>query len=468
MNPDFLLGIETAFAGFVLKTMLAFGLCLCLAWLAGSPSRRFIVWLSFLYGTAAYWLWLARDLLENRQVPTATPSTIGTVVQPVSSAAAALQIPNAWAFPLGIGLRLAGIVYVLILCSLLVIELKKLRQLRWILGFTSQPPGEITEAFQPLAESLHVRRSRLLMLSGASSPATFGWIRPIIVLPEICLEQGRPELEDILRHELHHVRRWDFCWNWLAIVCRALLCFHPAAWFAVRRMQFERELACDLAVVADSPKRRANYAECLIRFARLNSSQDSRQWGVDFAAPAEHLKTRIRSILAVSKKPSPWLTGSRVACGLALLAGFLAVEPSLRVLITYAQEQIAQPLPEETQPVSVKPRKRVRAIQKKKPLAASAPAATVASLSPATEPEDLSPERATGDSSQSPSATGPQLLHRGSPASNRNAKQQTVVPINDPSGQTSKSRDHDRNQAVQQTASAAAGIYRRLSDLDRH
>jgi hypothetical protein len=336
------------------------------------------------------------------------------------------------------------------------------------LKFTSQPPGEIAEVFRPLAEGLHARRSRLLVLSGATSPATFGWIRPIIVLPDVCLAQERSELESVLRHELHHVRRWDFFWNGLALVCRALLCFHPAAWFAVRRMQFDRELACDLAVVDDSPKKRAEYAECLIHFARLNSSQGSGHWGVDFAASAEHLKTRIHSILAVSKKQSPWLIAWRLACGLTLLIGFLTVAPSLQVLLTYAQEQLLQPTTAEIQTTFVKPQNRLRTTRKSKPSSPSA-AIAAASVNQAIEPGDPSPSRPAEDSSRSQTTTGPQLLHRGSSAPDTNARQQIfVVPIGDTSGKMSKGGDNDRSQAVQQTATTAAGIYQQLSSVDRH
>src|SRR6201986_1276478 len=201
----------------------------------------------------------------------------------------ARQIPDSWALPLSISLRVAGIFYLLVLTYLLITQIKKHIQLRWVLGFTSQPPAEVAAAFQPIAANVGVGRSRLLVLSGVTSPATFGWIRPTILLPDTCLEEDSSDLEDILRHELHHVRRLDFVWNGIAIACRSLLFFHPAAWYAVTRMQFDRELACDLAAVSDSPARRARYAECLIHFAGLNSSPDSTNWGIDFAASSEHL-----------------------------------------------------------------------------------------------------------------------------------------------------------------------------------
>jgi beta-lactamase regulating signal transducer with metallopeptidase domain len=462
MNPDLLLGSVTALTGFVLKTTLAFAVCLGLSWLAESPGRRFMVWLSFLYGTAVYWLWLAKGLL----VAGKTAATTSVVVAQPMDRVGALQIPGSWAIPLGIALQVIGITYLLVLGYMLVTHIKKHLRLKWVLGFTSQPPGEITAAFQPLAENLGVGRSRLLVLSGVTSPATFGWIRPTILLPDACLEQDRSDLEDILRHELHHVRRWDFVWNGLAVACRALVFFHPAAWYAVKKMQFNRELACDLAAVSDSPKGRAKYAECLIHFARLNSSPESSNWGIDFAASSQHLKARVRSILAESKRPSAWVVGSRIACGLALLAGFAAVEPSLGVLLSYAQQQSAQPLAAEMRTTPASTETGVRATRKERLSRGLTPTRTdssVASVSETAEPADLSTERIDGG----PAAQGggPQLQHRG--ASGTGAKQQTVIQIDDASGQAGKAGDHNHEQALQQSATAAA-VLKRLSTFDHH
>jgi beta-lactamase regulating signal transducer with metallopeptidase domain len=380
------------------------------------------------------------------------------------------QIPGSWAFPLGIALRVVGIAYLLVLAYMLVAHIKKHIQLKWVLRFTSQPPAEVAAAFQPIAQSLGVGRSRLLVLSGVTSPATFGSIRPTILLPDTCLEQDRPDLEDILRHELHHVRRLDFVWNGVAIACRALLFFHPAAWYAVHRMQFDRELACDLAAVSDSPKRRAKYAECLIQFARLNSSQNSRNWGIDFAASSEHLKARVHSILTETKKSSAWLVSSRIACGLALLAGFVGIEPSLGVLFTYAQRQIVQPFAAEIPSTPATADTKAKVTRRGRSPRGATPAAgadlSVANLSETPEPTDAFAARNTDASASTQSNGGPQLLHRGA-APGKVSKQQTVIPINDASGQAGKAGDHDHQQALQQTATAAA-VVKRLSTFDHH
>ena len=83
-------------------------------------------------------------------------------------------------------------------------------------------------------------------------------------------------------------------------------------------------VACDHAVISDSPARRAEYAECLLRFARLNLTQESSSWGIDFAA--SHLTLRVHSILADEKSPG-WPLYVRIASGITIFALFLSLAP---------------------------------------------------------------------------------------------------------------------------------------------
>lgn len=475
MNPDLLLGIVAALAGFVLKTALAFGVCLAISWLAGSPNRRFTVWLGFLSGTAAYWLWMANVFLAGGHLDL-DASAPHAPIQPVASTIGVLHIPGSWAFPLGLALRVTGVAYLLVLTCILFTHIKKQRQLRWVLRFTTKPPAEVAAVFQSLAKGLRVGRSRLLVLSGVASPATFGWIRPTILLPDVCLQQDRSELEYILRHELHHVRRLDFVWNGFAVVARALLFFHPAAWYAIRRMQFDRELACDLAVVSDSPGRRAKYAECLVHFARLNSSQDPSAWGIDFAASSEHLKARVQSILSGSKTSSPWFLGVRIACGLICLFGFLGVAPSLAVLLSYTHLQTSQPLTSIIAPSRSELGPKTRATRRSRLSSPPVPmsrGSVVASVSQTDAPQPVvvpSADRESAGPFSAQNGPVPQLLHRSSSAPGReSSRQQSVVLVDtDGAGQMGKTGDHDKKQALQQSITAAAGIYKKLGAVDRH
>jgi beta-lactamase regulating signal transducer with metallopeptidase domain len=471
MNPDVLLSIIATLSGFVLKTTLAFAVCLVLSRLVESPNSKFVIWSAFLYGSAAYWFLLANAALAGGQ---SSPSAPHALLRPVTAAVAAWQIPDSWAFPLGLALRAIGIIYLLIVSYMAFAHLRKRWHLRWVLGFTSEPSPEIAQRFQALADSLGVGRSRLLILSGATSPATFGWIRPTVLLPALCLEQDCSELEDILRHELHHVRRRDSLWNGLAIACRALLFFHPAAWYAVRRMQFDRELACDLAVVSHAPARREDYAESLIHFARLNLAQEAKTWGIDFAASAEALTVRVHSILAGTRTIPAWVRCLRSAFAISLFLLFLGIVPSLAVLLSYAHRPMLQSSTEaigELTPTTAPVARATRTIRSL-PTAAhrNLAAAAVESQTVNTQPEMDMPDPMPAHRSSSQPSSGPKLLHRpSSSAPDSNAKSQTVSLIDtDASGQEVKSGGHGVKQAVEQSATTALSLYKQLSTVDRH
>lgn len=336
MSPDLLLGVTAALAGFVLKITLAFGICWILAYLIVPPAGKFLAWLSFLSGAAAYWLFLITSfLLKTTSGAQAQHGPAAAPVLPVG----AWQVPESWTFPLTIGLRTLGVLYLLVLSYFLIGHLRKQVHLRWVLRFAVPPPAAIAETFRSVADSLRLRRSRLFVLSGITSPATVGWLRPTILIPADCIHESPSELGDILRHELHHIRRWDFAANAVAAVSRALLFFHPAVWYTMHKMHLERELACDLAVVSAFPERRARYAESLVRFARLHLTSNTEPWGLDFAASSAHLKTRVHLVLRGSRKLSGWVVGMRTGCGMVLVAGFVVAAPSLAIVLSYAQHQ---------------------------------------------------------------------------------------------------------------------------------
>ena len=53
------------------------------------------------------------------------------------------------------------------------------------------------------------------------------------------------QLEAVLAHELAHIRRHDYLVNVLQMMAETLFFYHPAIWWASRRIRVERELCCD-------------------------------------------------------------------------------------------------------------------------------------------------------------------------------------------------------------------------------
>ena len=130
-------------------------------------------------------------------------------------------------------------------------------------------PDGIVKAVERLALSARVsRRVTVIVTALAASPATVGWLRPVILLPPALLTGLSPsQIETILAHEIAHIRRHDYFVNLLQMAAETLLFYHPAVWWASRQVRIERELCCDdFAVrVTGNPQ---DYANALAAGAR--------------------------------------------------------------------------------------------------------------------------------------------------------------------------------------------------------
>lgn len=145
---------------------------------------------------------------------------------------------------------------------------------------------------RPAASPLPVpvpQRVRVLESPRCASPMTWGWLRPVILLPAEARHWPVDRLRIVLLHELQHIRRADFATQWLAHFACALYWWNPLIWLAARQMQREREKACDDSVLrlgATGPE----YATHLLDVARGHSPAAALGMG-------SYLESRIRSAL---------------------------------------------------------------------------------------------------------------------------------------------------------------------------
>jgi len=129
---------------------------------------------------------------------------------------------------------------------------------------------------ETLARDGSSRRVDLCTSDRVQVPTAIGLVKPAVIIPSWVIEELSPEeLNQILLHELAHLRRWDDWTNLAQKLVKALLFFHPAVWWIERQVSLEREMACDDAVVAVTASPRA-YAECLARLAEKTLLQRNR------------------------------------------------------------------------------------------------------------------------------------------------------------------------------------------------
>ncbi len=126
---------------------------------------------------------------------------------------------------------------------------------------------------QEVARALALRRTpRIAQSPAVTIPITWGFFRPIIVIPPSAGDLPEEQRRFVLDHECQHVRRHDVRWLTLA---QATLCLHwinPLAWWALSRLRFAQEQTCDDALITSQPGNAAPYAEFLLQTAKQHAT----------------------------------------------------------------------------------------------------------------------------------------------------------------------------------------------------
>jgi TonB family protein len=149
------------------------------------------------------------------------------------------------------------------------------------------------------------------------SPVTFGFWRPVVLLPRSFGTLDEATREAILCHEILHVRRKDWLFTLAEELVRTGLWFHPAIWWVLGEIQLAREQSVDGEVI-DMTRSRDEYVDALLAMAGARQQADLA------AAPLflrkRHLKQRVVSILK-EVHMSKTRSFSALAAGMIMLAG---------------------------------------------------------------------------------------------------------------------------------------------------
>jgi beta-lactamase regulating signal transducer with metallopeptidase domain len=338
MTSDLSLYFAGIFLSFILQVAAGYVACSLLSRALTRPRQRFAVWMCFLAASGAYWIglavWSARVFLS----PAAGGGELASGAAGSSPMALSYVVPLAWSSSVLVVSKVVVAVYVVVVALLMFSFLWRRLRLRLVLRHGRPAPNSLLPLLEPACRDLGLSPCELVVLPGITSPATVGWLRPKILLPAVCEEMGpTPRLADVLQHELAHVARRDYLWAGLTDLLCQMLFFHPAVWHAKKRMFFERELACDCAVIEGRPDRRADYADSLAFFVRLRMLEERGAVGLDFAASTSSLGKRVRFILAGPPSLPWWKRASRQAAGLAVMGVFAVVLPATTVFLAFAK-----------------------------------------------------------------------------------------------------------------------------------
>lgn len=156
------------------------------------------------------------------------------------------------------------------------------------------------ETIAPLPDTVTAMRRLVgaqaeVALSGEiAGPVTFGFLRPIVLLPEGFFALPAAAQEAVACHEFLHVRRRDWLLGAAEELVSILFWFHPGVWWLIGQIRLAREQAVDHEVV-QLTQARSEYVEALLAIAEGGVQPDLEP--APLFLQRRHLKQRVTSLL---------------------------------------------------------------------------------------------------------------------------------------------------------------------------
>lgn len=207
---------------------------------------------------------------------------------------------------------LAGIVLRFAMLALGLLRLHRLRQAAQPIDTSAESAAVLQTMRALLASPAEFRLS-----SQVDSPVTFGFVRPLVLLPERFTSMELRFQSAIACHELLHVRRRDWAHHLAEEVLRALLWFHPAMAWLISRVRLAREQVVDLEVVRLTNARKS-YLEALLEFTNGRTSLAA------IPAPPFLAERQLVERVSLMLKEVP-MSQRRLIVSLALISSCLAL-----------------------------------------------------------------------------------------------------------------------------------------------
>jgi beta-lactamase regulating signal transducer with metallopeptidase domain len=216
--------------------------------------------------------------------------------------------------------RLLTVVWASGAAASLLVLLVGLGRLAWLASKSRRiADGAWSRIAAELSTTYRLRRPPALLQSDRTTLlATWGFVRPKVVIPSDARYWDEDRVRIVLAHELAHIRRGDWLVQLMAEVLRSVYWFNPVVWISCRRLRLESEQACDDAVLEMGVEGGA-YATELIDLARAFKS---RQMFLPAAAIARSssLERRVRAMLNVRLNREPITRRMSIAAAVLLAA----------------------------------------------------------------------------------------------------------------------------------------------------
>ncbi len=110
----------------------------------------------------------------------------------------------------------------------------------------------------------YLGKIRLKRSDEVSSPIVYGFFRPVILLPYDFPKKNSPEYDQVLLHEVTHVRSGDLWYKLFMLLVTCVHWYNPLVWIMLRLSTQDLEIRCDARVIRKLGKKK-DYAMTLVQ-----------------------------------------------------------------------------------------------------------------------------------------------------------------------------------------------------------
>lgn len=244
-------------ADLLMKSIGVLVLAFAVAWLLrhASAANRNAIWstafavlllLPVTFAVQPRWSWFSRQQLQLNEWHQVTQAPVMHVSQPLASqvneaekqSLSALRLPD-WRSAI-VAVWLAGALFLFARRLVASVQLWRLKRR------SISPPARILNLACETADSYQLTRvSEVHLSENLTVPLTWGFWRPVIMLPIEAVEWHEDILQIALRHEYAHVRRSDAFFRLVAQIACAIHWMNPLVWQMARKLRLDQEQAAD-------------------------------------------------------------------------------------------------------------------------------------------------------------------------------------------------------------------------------
>jgi TonB family protein len=295
--------LETTWLPLVIWTVISFGVWFFLQMFENiHPIYQYHTRLALIFSLPAGLLSLASIHYISEWITASAGEglTMITVISPIDISFTQVEESSGIPFmviiqSLAVAIFFSGMIFFLIRFCTHAINLRKLRK-----SLNYLPISEVT-SLSPENRGLALATGKNVQVAFLNSeiiPVTFGFRKPVILLPDSLKNQSE-KLNLALRHELTHITQHDFFSHLMVILTEAVFWFHPLVHRLKRELVEYREMRCDNIVLSETSVSRKEYASLLLELIPMPNL--NKELSVNMAQESSNLKKRITMITQQTK-----------------------------------------------------------------------------------------------------------------------------------------------------------------------